>query len=177
MITRPQALQALQQQVNTTLNTLGLPDGSALVLTQDLSGVSGTMQMIAILFDTAAILVALIGLLSLSHTLATSVLERRLEIGILRAIGAIGWGVGGIFGIEGLVLALMAWGSGIVLGLPATLGILNMLGIFMGPIDLSFQPLTLLLTLLFVIIVACLASFGPILTASQMPVRGALRYE
>jgi putative ABC transport system permease protein len=173
----PQALQVLQQQVNTTLNTLGLPDGSALVLTQDISGVSSTMQMIAIIFDTAAMLVALIGLLSLSHTLATSVLERRLEIGILRAIGATSWHVGVIFGIEGLALAIIAWGSGIILGLPATLGILNMLDIYMGPIDLSFQPLTLLLTLLFIIIVAGLASFGPILTASQVRVRSALHYE
>jgi putative ABC transport system permease protein len=173
----PQVLQALQQRVDTTLNALGLHEGSALVLTQDLSGVSGTMQLIAMLFDTAAILVALIGLLSLSHMLATSVLERRLEIGILRAIGATGWRVGVIFGIEGLALALMAWSGGIVLGLLATAGILNMLGIYLGPIDLSFQPLTLLLTLLFVLVVAGLASFGPVLTASRVRVRGALRYE
>lgn len=173
----PQALQMLQQRVDTTLNALGLHDGSALVLTQDLSGVSDTMQMIALLFDTAAILVALIGLLSLSHTLATSVLERRLEIGILRAIGATSWRVGVIFVIEGLALALLAWSGGVVLGFLATLGILNMLGIYLGPIDLSFQPLTLLLTLLFVIVVACLASFGPVLTASRVRVRGALRYE
>ncbi|HEY0754345.1 MAG TPA: ABC transporter permease [Ktedonobacteraceae bacterium] len=173
----PQALQALQQRVNTTLSALGLSDGSALVLTQDLSGVSGTMQMIAILFDIAAILVALIGLLSLFHTLATSVLERRLEIGILRAIGATNWHMGVIFGIEGLALALIAWGSGIVLGLPLTLSILSLLDSYMGPIDLAFQPLTLPLTLFFVVLVAGLASFGPILTASRVRVRTALRYE
>ncbi len=173
----PQALQALQQRVDNTLNALGLHEGLALVLTQDLSSVSGTMQMIAILFDTAALLVALIGLLNLSHTLAISVLERRLEIGILRAIGATGWRIGIIFGIEGLALTILAWGGGIVLGLLATLGILNMLGIYMGPIDLSFQPLIPLLTLLLVIVVACLASFGPVLTASRIRVRGALRYE
>jgi putative ABC transport system permease protein len=173
----PQALQVLQKRVDETLNALGLHDGSALVLTQDLSGVSGTMQLIALLFDAAAILIALIGLLSLSHTLATSVLERRLEIGILRAIGATGWRVGVIFGIEGLALTLLAWSGGMVLGLLATFGILNMLGIYLGPIDLSFQPLTLLLTLLFVLVVACLASFGPVFTASRVRVRGALRYE
>lgn len=172
-----QALQILQQRVNSTLNALGLRDGSALQLAQDLSGVSGTTQMIAVLFDTAAILVALIGLLSLSHTLASSVLERRLEIGILRAIGATGWRVGVIFGIEGLALALMAWGGGIVLGLPTTLAILRMLDFSMGPIDLSFQPLSLLLTLLFVIGIAGLASFGPAFAASRVRVRGALHYE
>ncbi|HEX4205255.1 MAG TPA: hypothetical protein VHZ51_13905, partial [Ktedonobacteraceae bacterium] len=67
--------------------------------------------------------------------------------------------------------------GGMVLGLLATFGILNMLGIYLGPIDLSFQPLTLLLTLLFVLVVACLASFGPVFTASRVRVRGALRYE
>ncbi len=130
--------------------------------------------MIAMLFDVAAVLVALIGLLNLSHTLATSVLERRLEIGILRAIGATGWHVGVIFAIEGLALTILAWAGGIVLGLPATLGILNMLGIYMGPIDLSFQPLTLLLTLLFAIGVACLASFRPRL--HRLACAGARRF-
>jgi putative ABC transport system permease protein len=173
----PQALQALQQRVDNTLNTLGLRDSSALVLTQDLSNVSDTMQLIAILFDTAAIMVALIGLLNLSHTLATSVLEHRLEIGILRAIGATGWRIGTIFGIEGLVLTVLAWGGGIILGLPVALGILHMLNIYMGPIDLSFQPQTLLFTLLFVIVAACLASIGPILAASRIRARSALRYE
>lgn len=173
----PQALQLLQQRVDTTLNRLGFQDGSALVLTQDLSGVSSSMQMIAILFDTAAILVALIGLLSLSHTLATSVLERRLEIGILRAIGATGWRVGIIFSIEGLALALIAWAGGLVLGLPVTSGILQMLSIYMGPIGLSFQLPTLLFTLLLVIAVACLASAGPAFSASRVRVRSALRYE
>lgn len=173
----PRALQLLLQRVDNTLNRLGLQDGSALVLTQDLTGVSETTRFIAILFDTAAILVALIGLLSLAHTLAASVLERRLEIGILRSIGATGWRVGAIFGIEGLALALMAWAGGLAIGLLATLGILNMLGIYMGPIDLSFQPMLILLTLLFVIVVACLAGFGPVYTASQVRVRGALHYE
>jgi putative ABC transport system permease protein len=173
----PHALQLLQQRIDDTLNRLGLQDGSALVLTQDLTGVSETTRFIAILFDAAAILVALIGLLSLAHTLATSVLERRVEIGILRSIGATGWRVGAIFGIEGLALALIAWAGGLAIGLLATLGILNMLGIYMGPVDLSFQPMLILLTLLFVIVVACLAAFGPVYTASQVRVRGALRYE
>jgi putative ABC transport system permease protein len=135
------------------------------------------MQMIALLFDTAALLVALIGLLNLTHTLTTSVLERRLEIGILRAIGATGWRVGIIFGIEGSTLALLAWGGGLALGLGASIGTLDMLGIYLGPIDLSFQPLTLLLTLLFVMGVACLASLVPAFTASRVRVRSALRYE
>ncbi|HEY1353978.1 MAG TPA: FtsX-like permease family protein [Ktedonobacteraceae bacterium] len=172
-----QALDLLQQRANSTLSRLGLQDGSALVLTQDLSGVSGTLQFIAVLFDAAAILVAVIGLLSLSHTLATSVLERRLEIGILRAIGASGWRVGMIFGIEGLAQAFLAWAAGIALGLPVAVGILDLLSVFMGPIDLSFQPLTLLFTLCFVLAVASLASFGPVLTAAQVRVRSALRYE
>lgn len=173
----PRALQTLQQRVDTTLNALGLRAGSALVLSQDLSSVSETVQLMAILFDTAALLVALIGLLNLAHTLATSVLERRLEIGILRAIGATGWQAGVIFAIEGLALALIAWAGGLLLGLPATPGLLSMLSIYLGPIDLSFQPLTLLLTLLFVVAVVCLASLGPVLSASRVRVRGDLRYE
>lgn len=173
----PRALQILQHRVDAALNTLGLRDGSALVLTQDLSGVSGTTQLIAFLFGMAAILVALIGLLSLSQTLAASVVERQREIGMLRAIGATGWRVAQVFGIEGLALALLAWLGGIVPGLLAALGILHMLSIYLGPIDFVFQPLALLPTLLLVVVVALLASFGPALTAARIRVRRALRYE
>ena len=70
------------------------------------------------LFNTLAILVALVGLLSLSNTLAASVLERRTEVGILRSLGATGRRIGVVFWLEGLVLTLIAWCIGIVIGPP-----------------------------------------------------------
>lgn len=122
-------------------------------------------------------MVALVSLLSLTHALATSVLERRLEIGILRSLGATGWRVSIVFGVEGVTLALLAWGGGMILGPLAAAGILQLLGMFTGPIDLAFDPVWLLTTLLFILATALLASIGPALSASQVRIRSILRYE
>jgi putative ABC transport system permease protein len=173
----PTALHQLQVQIEQTLRALNLEDATALALQQDLAQGSAIQVTIYLLFDATAILVALLGLLGLSHTLLASVLERRLEIGILRSVGATGWRVGLVFGTEALGLAALAWGLGAVLGVPASLAILALLGIYFGPVDLTFQPVDLLTLLLFLLAVACLASFAPALAAARTRIRGTLRYE
>jgi putative ABC transport system permease protein len=173
----PRALSDLQREIDHTLSQLGFQDGSTLILGEDLSGISGADQFIVIIFNIAAILVAGIGLLILAHALATFVVERRLEIGILRSLGATSWRVGAIFGFEGLVLAILAWGGGMILGLLAALGILDILGAFVGPMDLSFDPMILLLTFLFMMSIACLASIAPVINAAHVRVRDILHYE
>lgn len=173
----PAALHQLQGQIERTLRALNLEDATALALQQDLAQGSAIQVTIYLLFDTTAILVALLGLLGLSHTLLASVFERRLEIGILRALGATSWRVGVVFCTEAVGLATLAWGLGSLLGVPGSLAILSLLGIYFGPVDLTFQPVDLLIMLLFLLVVACLASFAPTLAAARTRIRGALRYE
>jgi len=105
------------------------------------------------------------------------VLERRLEIGILRSLGATGWQVGTVFWVEGLTLGILAWALGVLFGLPGGLILVQTLGTFLGPLDVSISPSFILSTLLFVLIIAALASFGPALIASRMSIRSILRYE
>jgi putative ABC transport system permease protein len=173
----PTALHQLQGQIEQTLWELNLEDATALALQQDLAQGSAIQVTIYLLFDATAVLVALVGLLGLSHTLLASVLERRLEIGILRAVGATGWRVGLVFGTEALGLAALASLLGAMVGVPASLAILALLGIYFGPVDLTFRPVDLLTMLLFLLVVACLASFAPALAAAHTRIRGALRYE
>ena len=129
------------------------------------------------LFDTVAVLVALVGLLGLSHTLSASVIERRLEIGILRSLGATGWRVSMVFWIEGLALTVIAWAVGTLLGIPGGIGMVNVLDTFIQPFDVSLNPFLLGLTLLFAIVVSFVASFGPALSASRVRISETLRYE
>lgn len=173
----PSALGQLQGQIEQTLRALNLEDATALALQQDLAQGSAIQVTIYLLFDAIALLVALLGLLGLAHTLLASVLERRLEIGILRSLGATGWRVGVVFCTEALGLAALAWGLGAMLGVPASSAILALLGVYFGPVDLAFQPMDLLTMLLFLLAVACLASFAPALAAARTRIRGALRYE
>jgi ABC-type Fe3+/spermidine/putrescine transport system ATPase subunit len=164
-------------RIHQTLGASGLQNTSVQVWRLVQAQETGPLPIVYLLFDAVAIMVAFMGLLGLSHTLAASVLERRLEVGILRSLGATGWHVGTVFMIEALALGIIAWGLGAVFGLPGGAAIVNVLGAYFGPIDVFFRPLIVLITLLFVIVVAFVASIGPALSASRVRIRGTLRYE
>ncbi len=172
----PQALQRLRSQVLTIFNQAALQENLSTPMLDQATAPNPLLILYA-LFDTVAILVALVGLLSLSNTLAASVLERRSEIGILRSLGASGWRIGVVFWIESLALVLIAWSLGIALGLPGEMVLIEQLSEFVQPLDTVFSPLVVLLTLLFVIVVSIIASFGPALSASRLRLTEILHYE
>jgi putative ABC transport system permease protein len=130
----------------------------------------------ALLYAVAAI-VALVGILGLFNTLSSSVLERRREIGILRSMGATGWRVAGVFWTEGMALAGISWLVAIVVGIPAAYGFLALISAVLLPIPFSFNPVALLVMLLFTAFIASLASFIPALGAARVRVVDTLRYE
>jgi putative ABC transport system permease protein len=122
-------------------------------------------------------MVALVGLLNLALTLAAAVLERWREIGILRSLGATGRRVGAVFWIEGLALAVLAWGLGVVLGVPGGIGLVRLLATYFQAADVAITHLLLPLTLLFTLVVASVASIGPALAAARLRIGETLRYE
>jgi putative ABC transport system permease protein len=166
----------LTGQVNSTLSSLGV---QAQVFTQQemTAQVQSADLLIYVLFYSMAIIVALVGLLGLFSTISSSVLERRLEIGILRALGAHGRRVASVFWIEGSVLSLLAWGLGTLLGIPGAYGIIRLLSALIAPFDFFVSPMLILTTLGFVMAVTLLASIGPTLRASRLQLREVLRYE
>jgi putative ABC transport system permease protein len=173
----PRALQILKLQIARRLEQAGVQN--AFVRTwQELSqGVIDPLPTIYALFEAAVLLVGLVGLLSLALTLAARVLERRREIGMLRALGATGWQVSTVFCVEALALAVLAWGLASIVGLPAGAAIVHLLGTYVGPFDLSIQPLLVPTMGLFVVVVGVVASVGPALSAAHVRIGEALRYE
>lgn len=133
--------------------------------------------IIYVLFYTVAIIVALVGLLGLFCTLSTSVLERQMEIGIMRSLGAKGEQVASVFWLESTLLTFFAWCIGILLGIPAADEIISLLGAKLEPFDFVVPPVLILTTLGFALVVSLLASVGPVLRASRLPLREVLRYE
>jgi len=173
----PGALRQLRDRIQSALDRAGY-QGADTRTWQDLSqGLVDPLPTIYGLLNAVAILVALVGLLSLALTLAASVVERRLEIGILRSLGATSRHVITVFCIEALALAAIAWTFAVMLGLPGGIAIVQLLGQFLGPFDVSFHPLLILTMLVFVTAIALLASFGPALGAARTLIRGTLRYE
>ncbi len=144
---------------------------------QQMQRSNGQFQILfGILYGVAGI-VALVGILGLANTLTTSVLERRREIGILRSMGATGWGVARVFWTEGLALALIAWFIGVILSFPAAYGFVQLIDHQLLALQFAFSPLALAWMLLAILAVATLASFGPALSASRARIADILRYE
>ena len=146
-------------------------------LQQQMQQSSGPTQIIYAIFDLVAVIVALVGILGLFSTLSSSVLERRLEIGILRSPGASNWRVANVFWIEALTLALLSWLVGVVLGIPGAYALVGMLSQQLVPLDFFFNPLLIVAALCFVLLIATLASVGPTIAASHLRISEALHYE
>jgi putative ABC transport system permease protein len=134
-------------------------------------------QIIYALFYSVTAIIALVGAIGLFNALAMSVLERRREIGILRSMGATGRKVAQVFWMEGISLGVVAWGIALVVGIPAAYGFVWLLGKIFLPVPFAFDPLSLVVMLAFILLVATLASFGPVWSATRIKIAQTLRYE
>lgn len=173
----PQALSQLQARITTLMTQLGQINPQVRTLQQLDQGSTDPLPVVYSLFYAVAIVVAFVGLLSLALTLATSVLEHCLEIGVLRSVGATGWQVSTVFCIEALALAAIAGAGSLILGLLGGVLLVQALGAFLGPLDITVSPPLMLNTILFILLVAIVASIGPALVASRMSIRSILHYE
>ncbi len=172
----PGAIDQLENQLSAALNNAQVQADITNRL-QNFQQVQQTIQFISVLFYTVTAAVALVGLLGLFNTLSTSVIERRLEIGILRSIGATARRVASVFWIEGLGLAGVAFFVGLLLGVPGAYLLVHLLSGSVALLDFSFDPSSVLVTALFVLALTFLASVGPALTLSRMRIHEMLRYE
>src|SRR5262249_31374907 len=120
-----------------------------------------------------------VGGLGLMTTLHLNVIERRREMGVLRAVGASSRSVWAIVAAEGAVIAVVSWA---VAGLAAwplsrALATLMVKLLFPGGLDFSFEPVGFWLWLAVSLALGVAASFLPVWHASRGEVREALAYE
>src|SRR5262249_32506802 len=92
------------------------------------------------LLYAVALIVGAVGVLGLANALTASVLERRREIGMLRAMGASGWRVGHVFWSEGLALGSIAWLAAGVIGLPLAYLFVRAFSQWVMPVDFVIDP-------------------------------------
>jgi len=124
------------------------------------------------------VIVALSGGIGVLNTLALNVMERRREIGVLRAIGAVDWSMVQVFLTEGLILGLLGAIVGLLIAYPLARYFVDTIAAHMGfPIPTVFTGGTAAAGALFALILAAAASLGPALGAARMRVSEALRYE
>jgi putative ABC transport system permease protein len=127
-----------------------------------------------------AFLAAAVGGVGLVGTLSIGVVERRREIGVMRAIGARSSVVFRVFTGEGLVLGALSWVLAVPLSYPAARFFGNAVGqALLGAelMDFQFSFFAVGLWLVLVLVLSALASVWPALRAVRVSVREALAYE
>ena len=136
-------------------------------------------NILIMLLAIMAIVIAVVGGIGLSGVLSLSVMERRREIGVMRAIGASSGRVAGIFIGEGILLGLLSWLLAIPLGIPAayymtTQGLALVLNL---ELIYHFTPFGPLYWLAIVIVLGLIASWLPARSAARLSVRESLAYQ
>jgi putative ABC transport system permease protein len=137
------------------------------------------MLMIYVFLVIMSAIIALVGGLGLMTTMTLNVLERRREMGVLRAIGATPFTVWLIIVVEGLVIGILSWALAAVAAWPISkvLGDIIVNTLFTGGLDFTFEPAGVLIWLAISVVVSLGGSFLPAWRASQVTVREALAYE
>lgn len=143
------------------------------------SGMGGIFNVFVAVTMVMALLLAVVGGLGLMGLMSLNVLERRQEIGVLRAVGASNSSVLGIVMAEGVFIGLISWLMAAALAGPLTrllcyavgLGFLNM------PLVYSFSYGAVAIWFAIAVLLAALASFLPAWQAARVAVRDVLAYE
>jgi len=144
---------------------------------QAFSAVNTILNVINLIVVGIAMISLFVGGVGIANTMYTSVLERRKEIGILKAVGAKNKDVMWIFLIESGLLGLVGGVVGALMGLGAALGIASLANSALGEnlfaVAISY-PL-LLGAVGFSFVVGVISGVLPALQASKLNVVDALR--
>lgn len=137
------------------------------------------MVMIYIFLIVMSCILAGVGGLGLMTTMSLNVLERRREMGVLRAIGASPSMVMLIVVVEGAVIGLLSWLLAAILAWPVSQALGNLLVrlMFKSGMAFLFEPIGLWIWLAVSVCLGAIASFLPAWRASRRPVREAIGYE
>lgn len=126
-----------------------------------------------------ALLLGFVGGLGLMGTMSINVLERTREIGVMRAIGAATGAIMQIVLVEGMLIGLISWSQGVVLGWPVGRLMSQQIGLaFMdNPLEFRYAGQGALLWLAAALLISAIASFWPAHHAARLSVREVLAYE
>jgi putative ABC transport system permease protein len=137
------------------------------------------LLMIYVLLVLMSGIVMVVGGLGLATTMSLNVMERRREMGVLRAIGATSSTIWLIIVSEGAVIGVISWALAALAAWPISKSLGDALTrtILSTHLDFSFQYHGLFIWLFISVLFSAVASFLPAWSASKLTVREALAYE
>lgn len=135
-------------------------------------------NFLVILLGIMAVIIGIVGSIALSGALTLSVLERRREIGVMRAIGASSWTIARLFIGEGLILGWLSWLIAAPISLFAGRFMVQAVGsAFQIEIVYKYTPTGTVLWLAIITILSIFASWLPAAGAARIKVREILAYQ
>jgi len=139
---------------------------------------SAMWDIIGGLLQLMTIMVAAVGSIGLSGTLSINVMERRREIGVMRAVGASSADVAFIFMGEGLLLGMISWALAVPLSMIGAQYFVTALGRALNfPFAYQYSFDGMWVWLAIIIVLSVVASWLPARRATQISVRESLAYE
>ncbi|MFN2137025.1 MAG: FtsX-like permease family protein [Candidatus Promineifilaceae bacterium] len=171
--------QEVRNTLEQRLEFIGLDVRSVHTLSSDRAIFSERFNIITVILLVMASLMAVVGALGLMGTMSINVLERKREIGVMRAIGASDRAVLRIFLLEGIVIGIMSWAGAILISQPMSRLISRQVGLaFLElPLHFKYNWFGPLLWLIIVIFISALASLLPAYNAARLSVRETIAYE
>jgi putative ABC transport system permease protein len=169
----------VSRDLETEFRRLGLRITQNVTVPEVRKQVAAQFNVIIVFLLIMAVLLAVVGGLGLMGTMSINVLERTREIGVMRAIGASDRAIIQIVMVEGVLIGLISWAIGTILGFPLGYGLSAAVGqAFLNSTPAyRFSITGVGLWLAIVIVLAAVASFLPAWNASRLTVRDVLAYE
>jgi putative ABC transport system permease protein len=173
------SISAVRASLDRNLEQEGVQALSSSSLIESRFGFDQHMLMIYVFLIVVSCIIGGVGGLGLMTTMSLNVLERRREMGILRAIGASSRMVWLMIVAEGGLIGLLSWALAALAAWPVSKGLGDLLVwlIVKSGLDFHFELRGVLVWLAVSIFLGAASSFLPAWHASQRPVREAIGYE
>jgi putative ABC transport system permease protein len=172
----PSQVEALE----ASIKNLGFSAFSLLDASKSLRTFFSVFDLLLGIFGSLALAVATLGIV---NTLVMAILERRREIGVLKALGAADSDVQSLFFVEAGVMGFLGGILGITFGWLLSRAITFGTNVYLkrqslNPIELTSVPFWLvILALIFAVLVSLAAGLYPASRAAKLNPVDALRYE
>ncbi|HJU93629.1 MAG TPA: FtsX-like permease family protein [Pyrinomonadaceae bacterium] len=175
----PDSITSVKANLDRNLEQQGVRARGSATNAENRFGFDQHMLMIYVFLIVMSAIIGGVGGLGLMTTMSLNVLERRREMGVMRALGATPRIVWLMIVAEGIVIGLLSWIIAALLAWPISkvVGDFTVKVMFRSGLDFTFEPLGLLIWIVVSISLSAAASFLPAWKASRVTVREALAYE
>jgi putative ABC transport system permease protein len=177
--TDPDSIDAVKAELDKNLEKEGVRARSSVSKADSRFGFDQHMLMIYVFLIVMSLILGGVGGLGLMTTMSVNVLERRREMGVLRAIGATPKMMTSIVVAEGVIIGFLSWIIAALAAWPISKALGDSLVrlLFRNGLDFVFEPLGLVLWLAASLTFSSIATLLPAWRASRASVRESLAYE